>query len=214
MTPMTPWDLNRVLASPTPAPKQRNDRKIPREFENPIDDVLIDWADRLCGVLRATNHTPNMITTYSFVSALAAMWALWKGHIGWFAGLWALQYFWDCVDGHYARKYNMSSKFGDLYDHVTDLVSALGLGLVVISKYRPGFWMYVLIAALGIPVFVHAGCQQKVHEQEQAEKESMDAFKNMCKDPSWIRWTRFLGFGTFQFALIALVVYLHYQKRK
>jgi phosphatidylglycerophosphate synthase len=193
---------------------QRRERKIPREFENPIDDILLEWADKASGILRATNHTPNMITTYSFVSALAAMWALWTGHIGWFAGLWALQYFWDCVDGHYARKYNMTSKFGDLYDHITDLISGVGLALITVVKYRPSRGVYLWGAVLFLLMSVHTGCQQKMHSQNQAQGESLDAFKNMCKDPSWIRWTRMFGYGTMHFSAIALVVYLHFQKKK
>lgn len=204
--------MSMSFPTPTPVPSsmQHGTRKIPREFENPIDDVLIEWADQLCGVLRATNHTPNVITTYSFVSSLLALWALWKGKIGWFAALWALQYFWDCVDGHYARKYNLSTKFGDMYDHITDITSTVALGVMVYLKYRPRAWMYAGTVALTALMFMHAGCQQKVHAHQQSETETLDRLKHMCKDPSWIHWTRFFGFGTCQFAMIAMTVYLHY----
>ena len=30
-------------------------------------------------------------------------------------------YFFDCMDGHFARKYNMVTEFGDMYDYITDL---------------------------------------------------------------------------------------------
>jgi len=32
-----------------------------------------------------------------------------------------ISYMFDCWDGYYARKYNMESKFGDYYDHVSDM---------------------------------------------------------------------------------------------
>lgn len=191
-------------------------RKIPREFENPLDDILIDWADQMSVILRATNHSPNVITTYSFVSALAALWALALGNIGWFGVLWALQYFWDCVDGHYARKYKMVTQFGDVYDHITDIIGTVGLAFLVYTKYHPSPWIYVIIGILAILLGIHTGCQQKVYNQQQSqnqqEEETMDSFKNMCQDTSWIRWTRFFGFGTFQVAIVATVMYLHHKK--
>ena len=31
-----------------------------------------------------------------------------------------ISYSFDCIDGHIARKYKMFSKYGDIYDHVSD----------------------------------------------------------------------------------------------
>ena len=136
------------------------------------------------------------------------------GNIEWFGFLWALQYFWDCVDGHFARKYKMVTQFGDMYDHITDIVGTLGLAFIVYTKYHPGAWTYILIGVLAILMGIHTGCQQKVYNQQpqDQDQESMDSFRNMCQDTSWIRWTRFFGFGTFQVAVVATVFYLHHKK--
>ena len=42
-----------------------------------------------------------------------------------------LAYFYDCADGKMARKYNMTSKYGDLYDHVSDLIKHILLFYVL-----------------------------------------------------------------------------------
>ena len=33
-----------------------------------------------------------------------------------------ISYFFDVLDGIYAREYNMVSEFGDYYDHIKDIV--------------------------------------------------------------------------------------------
>ena len=38
-----------------------------------------------------------------------------------------LRQFFDCLDGTMARKYDMSTEFGDIYDHISDLMYAIAL---------------------------------------------------------------------------------------
>jgi hypothetical protein len=47
--------------------------KLTREFENQVDNVLIEIVDRVVPAFKDTGHTPNMITTYSVVFGLKAM---------------------------------------------------------------------------------------------------------------------------------------------
>lgn len=187
-------------------------RKVPRAFENFLDDVFIEWADKLCPLLRRTGHTPNVLTTYSVLCAAAALWCLGTRRIGWFAALWALQYFWDCADGHFARKYGMTSRFGDLYDHVSDMTSFFGYLYVLWQTYHPPGWVYAVIAAHGAAMMVHAGCQQHVYTGEWAE--TLDLAKAACPGPEWIRLTKWFGFGTQQLVLVLAAVYAHSRARR
>ena len=36
--------------------------------------------------------------------------------------LYLTRYIFDCIDGFYARKYNMTTVFGDWYDHISDIL--------------------------------------------------------------------------------------------
>jgi len=38
-------------------------RKIPRELENPIDNIIINIAEPVCKMFKKLNFTPNGITT-------------------------------------------------------------------------------------------------------------------------------------------------------
>ena len=83
-------------------------------------------------------HTPNMITTYSFATGLLAVWALWHRRISLFMLLFSTSYIFDCLDGQFARRYDMCTKFGDVYDHVTDMFIYFAvLGVVLTRHVKP-----------------------------------------------------------------------------
>ena len=48
--------------------------------------------------------------------------------------LWFLSYYFDCADGKMARKFKMISKFGDIYDHTSDIIKHLLLFYVLYKK--------------------------------------------------------------------------------
>jgi hypothetical protein len=108
--------------------------KLPQDEENPVDRVFLRITASLAPYFRATHHTPNMLTTYSFVCGLLGLAALAHGHVGWFTSLLLLSYLFDCADGQFARRYGMVTTFGDLYDHGTDLL-VLVLMLIVLSRH-------------------------------------------------------------------------------
>ena len=79
---------------------------------------------------------PNTVTTASLVLVLLAMWAFWHGQFAWgLVAAWAMTFL-DTVDGKLARVTLNSSKFGDLYDHLIDLL-------------HPPFWWWAWVVGLG-----------------------------------------------------------------
>jgi phosphatidylglycerophosphate synthase len=80
--------------------------------------------------------SPNMVTLVSFICVLLATWAFWIGAFG--SGLmaaWAMCFL-DTVDGKLARVTLTSSKWGNVFDHGTDLV-------------HPPFWYWAWYEGLG-----------------------------------------------------------------
>ena len=106
-------------------------RKLPREFENPFDNILIDIANPLTDYLNKYNITPNMITTLSLFLGIRSAYYLQKNKKKEAIIYTLLAYFFDCVDGHLARKYDQVTVFGDYYDHFSDL-------------FKYGILMYIL----------------------------------------------------------------------
>jgi hypothetical protein len=186
-------------------------KKLPHKYSNPIDNILYDLADRISPFFYKTGHTPNVITTYSFIFGLASVYYLSKGNIIYFSWLFAISYFFDCCDGFYARKYKMTSKFGDLYDHYTDIAIGFMILYLVFKKYNKNITpqLILLFIIFTVMLMVYTGCQQKIYNPNLNTSESLDACKQLCGDPRKIKWVRYFGYGTYMSFLIISINYLH-----
>lgn len=189
-------------------------RKIPRGHDNPVDNVLIDMADWLCPTFKALGFNPNGLTTVSLLFGLGALWALRSGKIWIFTVLYLISYFFDCADGHFARKYDKVTEFGDLYDHFKDI--AIGVGLVIVlylrNKNRCSWkiWVPVVIVLVIFTIlgYTHLGCQEKIYGKN--ESGTLNLGKTLCPGNAHkkSKWTRYFGMGTWTLVLIICVVVL------
>lgn len=80
-------------------------RKIPQKYENPVDDLLIALSDAISNYLiKFGTITPNMITLMAFLTGIMTSAFLWNKYY-FIAGVGLyVTHFFDCLDGHYARK--------------------------------------------------------------------------------------------------------------
>ena len=156
-----------------------------------------------------------MITTYSFITGMLSVYFLYKGQLAAFAILFFVSYFFDCCDGSYARQYNTVSQFGDLYDHITDVVVFSLIVVVIIIHYRFAIdWVaIILFFVFFVLMLTHLGCQQRNCSRATCGGgETLDNLKKMCTDRRHISWTRFFGTGTFIVVIILLIFYLDWKK--
>ena len=56
-------------------------RKVDREYDNPIDNLIIDVGDKILPYLKSIGHTPNVLTTYSFILGLVSVYFLYKDNL-------------------------------------------------------------------------------------------------------------------------------------
>jgi phosphatidylglycerophosphate synthase len=190
-------------------------RKVDREYDNPIDNLIIDVGDKILPYLKSIGHTPNVLTTYSFILGLVSVYFLYKDNLFNFGICFALSYVFDCWDGYMARTYNMTSEFGDLYDHVSDVTVGLLVAYVAYNKYKHKLTLPLLII-VGMMTFLmekHVGCYQKFYiDSNKKEKETIDIVAELCTDKNDIKWTRFFGTGTYNtIFVVGLMYYLHYK---
>jgi phosphatidylglycerophosphate synthase len=121
-----------------------------------------------------------------------------------------VSYFFDCMDGHFARKYKMTSKGGDLYDHIKDVSIYILIVYIVYKKYRKVIKATDIVILL-IFLFIncmHLGCQQK-QQDDGADNETLDNFQKLCPNKDMIYTTRYFGLGTFVIISILLVVVIN-----
>lgn len=192
-------------------------RKIKKCHENPIDNVLIQLSDDLCPTFKKLKFTPNGITTLSLVFGLLAVFCLYKGYIWAFAILYFISYFFDNMDGHFARRYGMTSKFGDYYDHIKDIVIVILLLIVLIMRNRCSKKIWIISGIiLGIAFLLMSaqlGCQEKIYKQNDDpndESPSLSFTTNLCPfNPNeGCKYLRWFGCGTFIIIFIGVIIYM------
>jgi phosphatidylglycerophosphate synthase len=192
-------------------------RKIDESFENSLDNLIINLCEILNPVWKSPNFTPNILTTLSLIFGLASIVSLYKGNIMTMSILYLISYFFDCNDGSYARKYNMVTDFGDMYDHVKDVLVVLGLVSITIYRNYNKHSKTKLISVLGVLIIsiflmlTHLGCQEKLHSS--TELHVLGNLKNLCTNIDHIKYTKYFGCGTFYITFMLLIIYLEYTKK-
>lgn len=178
--------------------------KIEDKYENPIDVLaykLCTYIEPLFAMIKAT---PNNITTISLLCGLLCVYYMNINKYYAFTFYW-LSYIFDCLDGYYARKHNMLSKLGDMYDHYSDLFKHVLIYHMLYKKLdKKKFIQFnTFLASIGIGLFIQMGCQEKKYEEKIGEEEAkrksgyLGSFKPLCSNPEIVaRYSRFFGVGT------------------
>lgn len=199
-------------------------RKIPLGLDDPIDQAIIRSVEWAGPWFRSMGMTPNDLTTCSLISGVGAAAAIFtKQHPLWFAGLYLTSYWFDVADGNYARRYKMTSPFGDWYDHIKDWVVISMVVSAFVANYRGDTWQILELAMIlglaWIGTSVHVGCQDKWYALENPTRAAQDStsiegFRCLCPGNTRpqieesMEWSRFLGTGV---STHALVLYLTYR---
>ena len=166
-------------------------------------------------LFKKIKFTPNLITTLSLITGIISIIFLYKFNVIGFIIFFILQYFFDVMDGYFARKYNMISKFGDYYDHIKDQIIVILLVIILITKYKifrnPILVLIYIILYIGM--FFQYSCQEKYYAQK---KESLnlefEKLKKYCftKPEKIMRISRYLSSSTLVIYSCIVVIYLKY----
>ena len=175
--------------------------KIELCMDHPIETEMLKLSEQMSSFLHNANVTPNMITTMGLLFGLMAVYFIWKGN-----KMLAFVFFWvgffcDCLDGYYARKYDMMSTFGAYYDITRDwIVTSLLIIIIFIKIKNPELRVFYVVSTLVLFFLmgVHVGCQEK-NTVPQKQSETLKLTKNLCPDKRYIYITRFFGCATFIF---------------
>ena len=189
--------------------------KLHDDDENPIDRVFINICKQLSPFFYKRGWTPNQLTSVSFIFGIVSVILLLKGYV--FMGIlsYMLSYFFDCIDGYYARRYNMISNFGDYYDHIKDIIVVILLLFVVIYKTKKQrtsiIISFIMLAIFTCLLNIHIGCQELLNNYSGVGNESSKWTKCLCSNPKqYIKYTKYFGSGTYTLIICALIWYLLY----
>jgi phosphatidylglycerophosphate synthase len=176
--------------------------KLSVDFIHPIETMIDKLFSSVSPILKDTGHTPNILTTYSLISGISSLYFLKKNNKEYFGILYFISFIFDCFDGRFARKYKMTSQFGDLYDHGKDICVLFMFFYILTGKYPVSKnKIYYLIAfILAMTSNVYQGCVQKFTKKpsELESEESLDVLIYMCpiEDKKNLKFLRFFGPST------------------
>jgi phosphatidylglycerophosphate synthase len=194
----------------------QNGEKITADKDHPIDNVLNGLADQLSPYFYELKYTPNGITTLSSIFAIASTYHLYNRDIGQFSIYLLISYFFDVMDGFYARKYKMTSKFGDMYDHIKDFVQMILCAYIVYAKYNITNYPVVVLIILVFTVLsmMHYNCVENLRKDERSDAtkifEVLSPDKKHCK--KYIKYYRWVGIPTYMIVFMISVWYIDYNQ--
>lgn len=187
-------------------------RKIRQHYENPIDNVIISFCEYTNPYFKNLKVTPNLLTTFSLIFGLCSSYAIYKTYFAIGAILFFIAYVFDCMDGNYARTYDMVTPFGDWYDHISDTIKFVILIFVIlfhtnISKNLKVTFISVF-TFLQISVLLHMGCQERIYDSMDNETiTSLKFTKKFCPNVDLIKYTRYIGVGTMILCIVCFLFY-------
>ena len=120
-----------------------------------------------------------------------------------------ISFFFDVLDGIYARSYDMVTTFGDYYDHISDIVLYIILITMIIYKCKNKLKLIPFLVIFAIFFYItmmQLGCQEKIYNKE--ESDTLNFFKKLCPNPpeKTIKFTRFFGCGSSILLLMILII--------
>lgn len=173
-----------------------------------LDKLILKYGCvPLARFFHVTGHTANSISLYGLFFTLGSLYYLWKDDMLRFSVYFWITYLLDCLDGYYARRYNMISFQGDVFEHVRDVVSLVAMVFICCVRYVVTARVIVWFVLSSILTGIHVGCVQKDYVHDHFE--SLDVLQVLCFD-GFIRGgaTSLYGVGAYMLTLNAIVLYL------
>ena len=198
--------------------------KIPFKEDNFLDVLNVKVARKMFPFFRTLNLTPNNLTTISGVLSLVSSLNFVQQKFVSSAILFYISYFFDCVDGNYARTYDMYSKFGDKYDHYKDAICHIILYIVYFryntlpkKVFITVFLFYVIFF---VTMYLHLACIEDYISRKKPEYNSEYLQKLYTKLPKNMhatmnKYIKYLGDGSLM-AYTSFIILLNelYKKKK
>ena len=184
--------------------------KIKDIYECPFDKYLLRFIDTHLDCYYNNGFTPNIITTIGILFGLLSMYSILQYNFKLASLLLLIAYYFDCVDGKLARKYNLQTKFGDYYDHFGDLFKII---IILYALYKTNSIQFnnikIILIILLVMMIIHLGYQEKIYNRTESPTLNFSKFlANFDSNPyNTIKYTKYYGCGTFIFVLCIIIFF-------
>ena len=129
-------------------------RKLDAGCDDMVDYHILNLIEVANPYFYRMGLSPNVFTTLSLIFSCAAAYFVYIGAAPLGSVCWIVNYFFDSVDGNFARKYGMMSEFGDWYDHISDYIGYCLLCYAIVHSVGDLAVSLVILTALAFGVFL------------------------------------------------------------
>lgn len=182
-------------------------RKLPEYYENPVDNIIYKFVPQQSQLL--DKFSPNFITSITVVLSSLGIYFFIKKQYELAAICYLLSYFYDCVDGYHARRKKMESKFGDYYDHITDLGFNFAFIYLIYQKYKENKnFKYFQIAFIVyfILMYSHLSLQEIYYGKDLSPFLNIFNLKNKNLT-CYLKYARYFGTGTYNLIFTLIIFF-------
>ena len=134
----------------------------------PLEIALYDNIAPILGPIlhEKMKLSPNMITGLALSIGLTSVHMLKHNKFKESAILLIVRQIFDAMDGYVARKYNLTSKYGDLFDHYSDQFVTILIFYIIYTKIPQYLFLIVILVSfyVGYGLNERVKCVQKKNE--------------------------------------------------
>jgi len=190
-------------------------RKIVEDHECPIDNFSIELCRKMFPIFKRFNFTPNTLTFISLLFGLGAIYKLLYNDFASSGILLFIGYIFDCCDGNYARTYDMVTDFGDLFDHITDIL-VYGVILVILyyKKLYKLLFFVILILMMCVPQMMFQECLHDNPTLGMSHLSKLNEYFGLTREECLrgIEKSRMFGVGTSNLIVMMTLIIYHFYK--
>jgi phosphatidylglycerophosphate synthase len=184
-------------------------RKLPPELDCPVDGFLLDIVDIINPYFYTLGLSPNLLTLISAFFGIFSCYCCYYNYHIFSSFFYFVGYFFDCVDGNFARRYSMTSKFGDIFDHTKDMLVSFSLLGILFYKYSLTPLTFFLTIIFSVMFFLN---NLYLNQQEQYSKGEKSYFLSIftLKSNISLKHLRYFGCGVLNCYVSLVILFMGY----
>jgi phosphatidylglycerophosphate synthase len=147
------------------------------------------------------NLTPNHLTLISYLGGISAIYCLIHRYLILYSFFIIIAVVFDYYDGIMARRYNMETEFGNIFDHYTDVFTFVGVLLVLLHNYKMYrhplllifYLLYLLLVSLQII------CMEVIYDSKTNRKvdaSTLGVMKKYCPNAEIVKHATLIDHGS------------------
>jgi hypothetical protein len=195
---------------------QYNGAKLPTNLDNPYDSLMKYISEKSLPILKSLNFTPNILTLAGGVFVILSITCILKYKFAYAALFYAIAYWFDRVDGQYARHYNLTSQIGGDLDQFIDvarnILTCISIYIIKIPTSKKLIFAALYIIFTLINIYA-SNCIQNYYYSHTKTDDiyHMKYQMEFCKEKpeEQLKYIRYFGSGTKILVIILFLLYLN-----